>query len=420
VIFWRWGIKIIHNKLMLEEACLCYQKNIHMLENERLKEDEADSQSQERENKFQRSLFPDEDGEEYIFFQKVITAVQNWFTLFGWAKGPNPITIPHTLRRDVCKIQMTSPDEKNFKQNLGKDTKTIYDMLLHLSGQLLPGITSSQSLPSDPIERVVQLHWQHSTMLTFLNQGACLPHVMPEFLLEPVEYKKWMGLQTTSDMLNNNSLFVLDDSVFETMSKRVWTDVLLQAYKVLVLARVSSLTISDLLSSESLQSMPRINTDPLSSNIYSASERVLLTWLNTHYEKTRKMVWKDCQKGEIPPMRWIVNFDRDLLDGLVLAAQVAAYCPYLISTHFVNMYTNPGTPEQRLHNCLILVNSLRTVSLDIDVQVSGFILHFEYFVTFFFKQHLAYHLGKNQMKFTRCNSKVDVYWDIVRANILPV
>uniref|UniRef100_A0A8C0GNY7 Calponin-homology (CH) domain-containing protein n=1 Tax=Chelonoidis abingdonii TaxID=106734 RepID=A0A8C0GNY7_CHEAB len=306
------------------EYVLYYSESENMLENEWVKKDEADSQSQERENKFQLSLFPDEDTEEYIFFQKVITAVQNWFTLFGWSKGPNPISIPHSLRRDVCKIQMTSSDEKVIKQNLGKDTKTVYDMLLHLSGQLLPGITSSQSLPSDPIERVIQLHWQHSTMLTFLNQGACLPHVMPEFLLEPDEYKKWIGLQIALKVI------------------------------VLVLARVSSLTTSNLLSSESPQSMPRINAEPLSSNIYSSSERLLLTWLNTHYEKTRKIVWKDCQK--VPPMRWIVNFDRDLLDGLVLAAQVAAYCPYLISTHFTNMYTNPGTPEQCLHNCLILVN----------------------------------------------------------------
>uniref|UniRef100_A0A674IGK0 Calponin-homology (CH) domain-containing protein n=1 Tax=Terrapene triunguis TaxID=2587831 RepID=A0A674IGK0_9SAUR len=362
------------------EYFLYFSESENMLENEWVKKDEADSQSQERENKFQLSLFPDEDREEHIFFQKVITAVQNWFTLFGWSKGPNPISIPHSLRRDVCKIQMTSSDEKVIKQNLGKDTKTVYDMLLHLSGQLLPGITSSQSLPSDPIERVIQLHWQHSTMLTFLNQGACLPHVMPEFLLEPDEYKKWIGLQIlqkanmkNSEIFNNKSLFVLDDNEFETMSKRVWTDVLLQVYKVLVLARVSSLTISNLLSSESLQSMPRINAEPLSSNIYSPSERLLLTWLNTHYEKTRKIVWKDCQK--VPPMRWIVNFDRDLLDGLVLAAQVAAYCPYLIPTHFTNMYTNPGTPEQCLHNCLILVNAFHAISLDIGVQVNGFISH---------------------------------------------
>uniref|UniRef100_A0A8C4XY81 Calponin-homology (CH) domain-containing protein n=1 Tax=Gopherus evgoodei TaxID=1825980 RepID=A0A8C4XY81_9SAUR len=311
------------------EYFLYYSESENMLENEWVKKDEADSQSQETENKFQLSLFPDEATEEYIFFQKVITAVQNWFTLFGWSKGPNPISIPHSLRRDVCKIQMTSSDEKVIKQNLGKDTKTVYDMLLHLSGQLLPGITSS--------------------FLAFMTD------------LQKANMKN-------SEIFNNKSLFVLDDNVFETMSKRVWTDVLLQVYKVLVLARVSSLTTSNLLSSGSPQSMPRINAEPLSSNIYSPSERLLLTWLNTHYEKTRKIVWKDCQK--VPPMRWIVNFDRDLLDGLVLAAQVAAYCPYLISTHFTNMYTNPGTPEQCLHNCLILVNAFHSISLDIGVQVN--------------------------------------------------
>ncbi|XP_059580365.1 cilia- and flagella-associated protein 47 [Alligator mississippiensis] len=357
-------------------------------ENEREKNDEDARQSKGRENTFEQSLFPDGDRVESIFFQKVLTAIQNWFTLFGWSKGPNPISIPCSLRRDICKVQMTSSQEKGFKQNLGKDTKTIYDMLLHLSGQLLPGITTSQSLPSDPLERVVQLHWQHSTMLTFLkNQGACLPHVMPEFLLELDDYKKWIRLRIAlelkvqrtelqktnvknSDPPNDKHLLVLDDRVFETMSKRVWMDVLLQVYKVLVLPRVSPLNISNLFGSETMPNMPRINTEPSSSNIYSSYERIVLTWLNKHYEKNRKIVWKNCQKGEVPPVRWIVNFDRDLLDGLVLAAQVAAYCPYLISTHFVNMYTNPETPEQCLHNCLILVSAFRVVSLDIDIQAT--------------------------------------------------
>ncbi|KAJ6667670.1 hypothetical protein lerEdw1_016791 [Lerista edwardsae] len=69
-------------------------------------------------------------------------------------------------------------------------------------------------------------------------------------------------------------------------------------------------------------------------------------------------------------MRWIVNFDKDLLDGLVLAATVASYCPYLISTHFVHMYTYLETSEQYLHNCLILVNSFHAINLDIDILVS--------------------------------------------------
>ncbi|NXL64594.1 CFA47 protein, partial [Chordeiles acutipennis] len=310
-------------------------------------------------------------------FQKTLTAVKNWFTLFGWSEGQNPISIPYSLRRDVCKVQMTSSKKKIFKHNLEKGTKTVYDMLFHLSGQLLPGITVNQSLPLDPVERMLRIHWQHSTLLGFLkSQGACLPHIMPEFLLEPDDYRKWIKVQSglkvdvkNSDIFSNKHLLILEDNIFETVSKRAWTDVLLQIYKLFVLPRVSSRNITDLFNLEGVQNMPRIKSEPLSSNIYSPYERTILTWLNKHYENNRKTVWKDCQKGEVPPMRWIVNFDRDLLDGLVLAAQLAAYCPYLIATHFVRMYTNPRTPAQFLHNCLIFVNAMRAVSLTIDIKV---------------------------------------------------
>ncbi|NXW65520.1 CFA47 protein, partial [Eurystomus gularis] len=309
------------------------------------------------------------------FFQKTLTAVKNWFTLFGWSNGQNPISIPYSLRCGVCKVQITSSQNKVFKQNLGKDTKTLHDMIFHLSGQLLPGITSSRSVPLDPVE---QLYRQHSALLAFLkNQGAYLPHVMPEFLLEPDDYKKWIKMQTVlkvggvknSDIFSDTHLFILEDSIFETMSKRAWTDVLLQIYKVFVLRRLSSRSITDTSSLERVQNMPRIKTEPLSSNVYSSYERTILTWLNKNYEKNRKTVWKDCQKGEVPPMRWIVNFDQNLLDGLVLATQLAAYCPYLIATHFVRMYPNPRTSEQFLHNCLILVNAMHAVSLAIDIKV---------------------------------------------------
>uniref|UniRef100_A0A8B9DHN1 Calponin-homology (CH) domain-containing protein n=1 Tax=Anser cygnoides TaxID=8845 RepID=A0A8B9DHN1_ANSCY len=332
-------------------------------------ESEADSPSDGRENKSELSFFPDEDKEEYIFFQKALTAVQNWFTLFGWSKGPNPISIPYSLRRDVCKAQRSSSQENVFKQNLGKDTKTVYDMLFHLSGQLLPGITLSRSLPLDPVEQILQLHWQHSTFLAFLNQGACLPHVMPEFLLEPDDYKKWIKVQTL-----NEHLFILEDSVFETISKRAWTDVLLQVYKVNC-RHICYLHSEELMTKNCFEKL----------NIYSPYERIILTWLNKHYEKNRKIVWKDGQK--VPPMRWIVNFDRDLLDGLVLAAQLAAYCPYLIATHFVRMYTNAKTPAQFLHNCLILVNAMHAVNLTIDIKVNNFmpslLVYFVLFLIFF-------------------------------------
>lgn len=44
------------------------------------------------------------------------------------------------------------------------------------------------------------------------------------------ELKK--GDVKNSDVFSNKHLFILEDSIFETMSKRAWTDVLLQVYKV--------------------------------------------------------------------------------------------------------------------------------------------------------------------------------------------
>ena len=32
-----------------------------------------------------------------------------------------------------------------------------------------------------------------------------------------------------------------------------------------------------------------------------------------------------------PPSRWIVNFENDFVDGLVLASLVCAYAPYVVS-----------------------------------------------------------------------------------------
>lgn len=63
------------------------------------RESKPDRQSDGREKKHKLSLFPAEDEEDYIFFQKTRAAVKNWFTLFGWSSGQNPISIPYSLRR---------------------------------------------------------------------------------------------------------------------------------------------------------------------------------------------------------------------------------------------------------------------------------------------------------------------------------
>ena len=60
----------------------------------------------------------------------------------------------------------------------------------------------------------------------------------------------------------------------------------------------------------------------------------MLAWLNHHYEHHRQKVWESCTKGGVPPSRWIVNYDFDLLDGLVLGAVLGAHMPFLVRNEY--------------------------------------------------------------------------------------
>ncbi|XP_022089961.1 cilia- and flagella-associated protein 47-like isoform X2 [Acanthaster planci] len=334
------------------------------------------------------AAFPNEDTEEGVFHQEVLMAVQRWITLHGWSGGPNPVSMPEGLRSGVAKN--SAPEKARDKASHGSPAtnnskssrcKTIYDLMAHMSGRLVPGIPINQALPADPTERVLQLHWQHSTLLTFLrSQGASIANIKPEYLFEPQDYQRWVKLQEQirerkkAQQQGKSTVAIriqeapLDEILFESVSKRAWTDLLLQTLKVLVLARITPRQFKALSSSGSSSSLPSINPDPLCSNIYSVGERILLAWLNHHYEQQRHKIWKDCDKGGIPPSRWVVNFDYDLLDGLVLAAVLAAHVPFLIKSHLQSMYTQPATAEQCLHNALKVVNAFRYIGLDYDIQ----------------------------------------------------
>lgn len=46
-----------------------------------------------------------------------------------------------------------------------------------------------------------------------------------------------------------------------------------------------------------------------------------------------------------------------------------------IKTHLQDMYTHPATAEQCLHNALKIVNAMRHVGLDYDIQVNRSVSH---------------------------------------------
>lgn len=142
---------------------------------------------------------------------------------------------------------------------------------------------------------------------------------------------------------------------YESLSKRSWTDVLLQTYKVsqhflfwlgwvgsrtlvfpghfaqvLVLRRVSVGCQTSPLDHSEAAGLLFSSYPSVQSNVYSSQELLLLSWLNTHYHRMRGAPWA-AGGTAYTPARWIVNFDLDFTDGLVLASLLAAHCPYLVS-----------------------------------------------------------------------------------------
>ena len=104
--------------------------------------------------------FPAADSEEGLYYQNVLLAVERWFSLFGWPSGPNPISVPHTLRRYtrefpncfawesvftftfmfnyneclasphrvVSKIQMNPSTGRTYRVSQNKDSRCVYEI----------------------------------------------------------------------------------------------------------------------------------------------------------------------------------------------------------------------------------------------------------------------------------------------------
>jgi hypothetical protein len=75
-------------------------------------------------------------------------------------------------------------------------------------------------------------------------QGACVASVKPEYLMDPRDYHLWKQIQAEFKLelerkgdFEQAAAYVieeeLEDDVFEAVSKRAWTDILLQILKVI-------------------------------------------------------------------------------------------------------------------------------------------------------------------------------------------
>ena len=79
------------------------------------------------------------------------------------------------------------------------------------------------------------------------SQGASVANMKPEYLFEPQDYQRWMKLQEhvrekkRAEQQGKSTIAIrveeapLDESLFQSVSKRAWTDLILQTLKVIKL-----------------------------------------------------------------------------------------------------------------------------------------------------------------------------------------
>ncbi len=86
---------------------------------------------------------------------------------------------------------------------------------------------------------------KYAFLFVFRTQGACVASIKPEYLMEPSDYRRWTQLQKEIEAKKHQSGRreirmtteedeAIEDQLFEAVSKRSWTDILLQLLKVFV------------------------------------------------------------------------------------------------------------------------------------------------------------------------------------------
>ena len=291
---------------------------------------------------------------EAIFLQDVKSAVCRWVTYHGWPKHYFPIQSPEVLGTPDCS---SGP----FSLSIGKyRSKGILEIVQHLWGHPIPDVPVNTLIHYPEEERIVYKYQMVTAILAVLQvHGAHLPHVTPQLLLVQEEYILWFQ----KVHLCQPDSYELER--FRDKSTLAWTDILLQAMKVFVLAKVT------------------INPKFIGkqSNIYSQQELTLLEWLNNNFQ-TNKHLLND-MTGEILIDRTVTSFVIDLIDGVVLTCTLLRYVPLLRRTLLKRLYLQPLTPEHCLHNASKIIESLQSIRFDFEVNVSDIIMPNPIFMVLF-------------------------------------
>ncbi|GAX74871.1 hypothetical protein CEUSTIGMA_g2317.t1 [Chlamydomonas eustigma] len=233
------------------------------------------------------------------------------------------------------------------------------DIVELLSGKSIPKKVAKFS--NNKTEAAEQLLGVLDSLLVFLKaHGALLNAVKPEMLLDLESFEKIMTARThkVKTAEESASLGLWDDVElnFNTISAQAWNMVILQAFKIFVLGRVSLKTFKIMPGIDRIASSLPPDSAIAGSNMYSVPESVLLAWMTAHYMR------EFGDKG----FR-VTNFDSDLTTGLVLFSLLSGYWPTL-SARRGSLRHSIKSERDKLENNEAVVRFMGDLGLPFEVK----------------------------------------------------
>ncbi|VDP88732.1 unnamed protein product [Echinostoma caproni] len=145
--------------------------------------------------------------------------VQRWLTLHGFQNGHHPIKFPEDFRScialspamgeqvyhttgldeldpvgETTSVSSKAPVSGPAAGSISRPVGLLYACLMHLcGGRSPPGVPANITLQlAQPAESLATVHFYLAALTTFVrSQGGCLPHVLPEHLMHPADYRAW-------------------------------------------------------------------------------------------------------------------------------------------------------------------------------------------------------------------------------------
>ncbi|CAH8678630.1 unnamed protein product [Schistosoma rodhaini] len=305
-------------------------------------------------------------------------------SLLGEKQKSYPVSQQNTTIKESSQTSMKH-ELNNNKLNIDNINETVpcsinplYNCLLHLCGNKQPpGLLPTINLPiNNPYEALSIVYFYCSALLTFArSQGSCLPHILPEHLMEPNDYHLWHkygcpGLTESartvytslpqenniitvtdwmkpqkikSDNQSNDDFIKIDLSPlreseldrFLIISERAWTDLLIQLIKCFLFNHITinsldtiNLPPKDLLlhkTSESISSTPTVSQQFSSQNESNKSDQVIKHTIRLSDQRDNVQKTKLTNSNEIQMNNCYSSCERIILTWLNYCYHQYAY-----------------------------------------------------------------------------------------------